>query len=225
MKREFPLRAGDTAALAMLSPCIGGVVRTWTDSGARLWQLPPQSYLHGAQGTGAIARTVLDDHGLREIAWLCEQSGRLIVQSQLPVHTDDGHLRLDGDVLVLRPADEPGGTGYDEFEGLLARAVRHAVANDEMLVVELGGWDAPTEPFCQFALSGGGADRVSVIETSPLPMDSAFWLPHLPESGESAVLTAPATGNSIGVAPFVMMEAILGWGVRPWDLAFTFVRR
>ena len=225
MKWEFPLRAGDTATVAMLSPCIGGLVRTWTDTGTQLWSVPSDSYLHDTQGTGQLTRTVLDDHGFREIGWLCERTGRLIVQAQQPVHTDDGGLRIDGDVLTLRPAPEPVDPGYDEFEVLLAQATRHAVANDEVLVVEMGGWDAPTEPFCQFTVDGAGTGRRSVIETSPFPTESEFWRPHLPSTGESAGLTAPATRTATAVAPFVMLEAIRTWGLRPWDLAFTFVRR
>lgn len=225
MKREFPLHTGPTATVAMLSPCLGGLVRTWTEAGSRLWSLPADSYLDGAQGTGAIARTVLDDHGFREVAWLCEQSRTLIVQSQSPVPTDDGGLLIDGAVLALRPADEPDDPGYDQLESLLARAVRHAVANDELLVVELGGWDAPTEPFCHFMVDDVDGRRVSVIETSPPPTGSGFWRPHLSASGECATLVAPATRNALGLAPAVMVEAIATWGLRPWDLAFTFVRR
>lgn len=33
MSDEFPLQPGDTGTVAMLSPCVGGLVRTWIDSG------------------------------------------------------------------------------------------------------------------------------------------------------------------------------------------------
>lgn len=33
MSDSFPLNPGDSAIVAMLSPCVGGLVRTWTDSG------------------------------------------------------------------------------------------------------------------------------------------------------------------------------------------------
>jgi hypothetical protein len=33
MSDDFPLQPGDTGTVAMLSPCVGGLVGTWTDSG------------------------------------------------------------------------------------------------------------------------------------------------------------------------------------------------
>ncbi len=59
--QEFPLGPGDSAEIAMLSPCVGGQIRTWTNSGtSRLWQVSEPDVLRSLQGTGHIARTLIE---------------------------------------------------------------------------------------------------------------------------------------------------------------------
>lgn len=96
--------------------------------------------------------------------------------------------------MVPRPAAEPQDPGYDDLEVLLSRAVRYAVATDEVLVVKarLGRAHRTVLPV---RANAGLAPTASVRIEPPLPMDSGFWWPHLPELGECAVLSAPATRN------------------------------
>jgi len=53
MTAELNVNAGDTLATAQISPCIGGLVRTWVDGEEpRLWATPDADWLLHTQGTG-----------------------------------------------------------------------------------------------------------------------------------------------------------------------------
>lgn len=143
MPEVFPLTAGDTGTLAMLSLCAGGLLRTWTDSGpARLWSVADADHLHAVLGTGTIARTVREEHRFREVAFLSEETGTLMIQSRFPTQTDDGTLQFEGSVIRLAPAGEATESVFEDVRSLLTQAISHALANNEYLLVEKGGWDA-----------------------------------------------------------------------------------
>jgi hypothetical protein len=42
---------------------------------------------------------------------------------------------------------------------------------------------------------------------------------------ESTTLSAPASADTIEVAPLIMLDAIETWGLAPWDLTLTFGTR
>ena len=92
-------------------------------------------------------------------------------------------------------------------------------------MVEKGGWDAPTEPYCLFVAVEEGGQRVNVIETAPQPVTSAGWAPHNIPGEAGTILRAPTTQEAIDIAPLVMIEAIASWGLAPWDLALVFGTR
>ena len=226
MTDELPLRAGDTAVVVQLSPCVGGLVRTWADgSPPQLWSTPDATWLHQRQATGSIGRTLREEQRYREVALLSEGSGTLLVQGRFPATADDGEVRLEADVVRLEPAGPPTGHIMDDLRALLTRAVLHCVARDEFLVVERGGWDAPPEPFCLFVLMAEPEGPVSVIETAPDPVGSSIWGPHIVEGRPSQHLSAHAKPDTIDVAAIVMLDAIVRWGLAPWDLALTFGTR
>lgn len=224
MDDNFALRAGDTAVTAQLSPCVGGLVRTWADGGEpQLWSTPDAEWLLQAQGTGHIGRARREDRRFREAGMLSERSGTLMIQGRFPVKTDDDNYSIEANMVRLQPADQPNETVFDDFRALLARAIQHCLRSNEYLVIELGGWDAPQEPFCLFAvIADEESGSVSVIETAPDPTGSEIWDPHIVPGRESQSLSAPASPETIDVAPYLMIEAISGWGVEPWDLSLTF---
>jgi hypothetical protein len=115
-------------------------------------------------------------------------------------------------VLTLEPAGEVVGSIYDDVRSLLMQAIRYVIENDEFLVVEKGGWDAPNEPFCLFIVVAEADGLVSVIETAPEPFDSEVWAAHIVPGQESNTLSAPASRQTIEVAPIAMMEAQSGRG-------------
>lgn len=226
MPQDFPLQAGDTGTVAMLSLCAGSLVRTWTDTGpGRLWSVADADYLHAVQGTGTLARTPREERRFREVALLSEDAGTLMLQSRYPLETHDGTVQFEANVISLEPAGEATESVYDDMRSLLTQAIDHALTNNEFLVVEKGGWDAPTEPFCLFAVIPDGEGLVSIIETAPAPHDAEVWSPHIVAGREGATLSAAAGPDTIEVAPIIMLDAIATWGLEPWDLALTFGNR
>lgn len=238
---EPPLQVGDTVVTAQFSPCVGGLVRTWVDGAeSRLWSTPDADWLRGIQATGAVGRTLREERRFREAALLSQSGGSLIVQPRLPAEADSGDdevrrsphssdagstSQFDAKVLRLEPPGQPVGSVADDFRALLAQAVRHCVTSHEFLVVEKGGWDAPTEPFCLFIVVAEQDGHRSVVETSPPPDGSPIWAPHIVAGREIASLSAPAKPETIDVVPVLMIEAISRWGLEPWDLALTFGHR
>lgn len=223
MSDTFPLNEGDTLVVAQLSPCLGGLIRTWTsEDGSQLWSLPDPTWLAEHQGTGTIARTLREDRRYREVAMLSRETGALLVQPRFPDKVESDTLQMQAQVLQLAPPAEPADTAAHDLSALLTRATRHCFSSGEFLVVEHGGWDAPQTPFCLFAVLDDNGSPLITIETSPPPNGSEAWDPHIHPGNETAGLRAPATPETLEVAPFLMIEAIARWGVAPWDLALTF---
>lgn len=226
MSDSFPLNPGDSAIVAMLSPCVGGLVRTWTDSGpGRLWSVTDADYLRAVQGTGTLARTVREEHRFREVALLSEGTGTLMLQPRYPSAAEDDSLQFEGALIRLEPAGNTSDSVDDDMRSLLAEAINHGLANGEFLAVEKGGWEAPSEPFCLFAVIPNDDGFVSIIEAGPAPSDSEIWGPHIVAGQASTALSAHADRDTIDVAPIIMLEAIASWGLEPWDLALTFGRQ
>jgi hypothetical protein len=48
---------------------------------------------------------------------------------------------------------------------------------------------------------------------------------YIVEGRQTQNVSAPASPETIDVAPIMMMDAIATWGLEPWDLALTFGRR
>ncbi|MDH6194433.1 hypothetical protein M2272_001062 [Mycobacterium frederiksbergense] len=226
MSDSFPLKPGETTTVAMLSPCVGGLVRTWTDSGpSRLWSVRDADYLQSMQATGTIARTLREEDRFREVGLLSEDTGTLMLRSRYPLETDDDRIQYEASVIDLQPAREPAEAADDDMLSLLAQAIEYALTNNEFLVVEKGGWDAPTEPFCLFIVIPDGEGFVSIIETAPEPYDSHIWAGHIVAGEPCTTLSAPASTDTIQTAPLIMLDAIATWGLQPWDLALTFGTR
>ncbi|TXI53375.1 hypothetical protein [Mycolicibacterium mageritense] len=224
MSETFPVKPGDTSTVAQLSLCAGGLVRTWGDR-PQLWSVPDDAYLRSMMGTGTLARTVREQNRFREVAMVSEDSSTLWLQGRFPVASGDGVLQVDGSIIELQPAREPSASLYDDVHELLAQAIDHALKNNEYLLVEKGGWDAPNEPFCLFIVIPDGDGYVSIIETAPPPVSSEIWAPHVVAGQDSTTLSAPATRDTVEVAPLIMLDAIGAWGLAPWDLALTFGAR
>lgn len=223
---ELPLAAGDTATTVQFSPCVGGHLRTWSGDGTtQLWSTPDADWLLANQGTGRIARTLRGEYRYREAGMLVEDRSLLFVPAR-PVQ-QAGSETVDLETQLIR-LEAPLGTTdslLDDFIGLLGRSIEHCKASGEFLVVELGGWDAPEEPYCLFITLDEGDGAVNMMETVPLPQDSDFWTPHLHPGSPTANLSAPATPETTDVAPRLMCDAIREWGVHVWDLALTFGTR
>ena len=226
MADEPSVEAGDTASTVMLSPCVGGLLRTWDGSNdAHLWSVPDADFLLSRQGSGLLGRSLREEGRSIESGLLVPNRQTLMLRGRFPTQADDGSMQLDGSMLRLEPAVAPNGSAIDDFRTLLSQAIRHCISSGEFLVVEKGGWDAPTEPYCLFIAVEEGGHQLNVIETAPQPLASEVWAPHSVPGAAGTTLRAPMTQETIDVAPLVMIEAIATWGVEPWDLALVFGAR
>ncbi|ADG80389.1 putative protein OS=Tsukamurella paurometabola (strain ATCC 8368 / DSM / CCUG 35730 /CIP 100753 / JCM 10117 / KCTC 9821 / NBRC 16120 / NCIMB 702349/ NCTC 13040) OX=521096 GN=Tpau_3813 PE=4 SV=1 [Tsukamurella paurometabola] len=206
-----------------LSPCVGGLVRTWaTDGTDRLWSVPDDAWLRETQGSGRLGRIALTENYFRESAEFADAG--LILRPRLPVQVD-GDLTMAAQTVELRgPKRASRGTRQD-FRELLTRAVRHCVDTYEFLVVGPGAQRPGGPPLCLFAVLADGAGHVAVVEAAPPPAESLLWEPFLEPGAPSATVSAPSNPETVALAPTLMIEAIGGWGLDPWDLALTFGRR
>src|SRR3954471_9414788 len=220
---DLPLDAGDTLLPAQLSPCVGGLVRTWTEQGTRLWSLPHDDVLVAAQGTGMLARSVRGEQRFRETALLHEESGTLVLTPRFPDRAAGEELSFQSSALQLEPAEEARPKAREDFARAVNQAVRHVAATFEYLVIEVGGWEAPFEPYAFFALHVDEDGRqLSTVEVAPAPGGSELWQPHLHSGAPGASVSAPVSAESIDGATFYLADAVAGFDLLPWDVAFTF---
>ena len=226
MGNEPPVEIGDIASTVMLSPCVGGLVRTWDESNdATLWSVPDAASLLSGQGSGLLGRSRREEGRFIESGLLVPNRQTLMLQGRFPTQTDDGSMQLDGSMLRLEPAAAAKESAISDFRTLLSQAIRHCISSGEFLVVEKGGWEAPTEPYCFFIVVEEDGQQVNVIETAPQPLASEVWAPHSVPGQAGTTLRASTTPETINIAPLVMIEAIATWGLEPWDLALVFGAR
>lgn len=233
---DIPLQPGNTMNTAMLSMCVGGLLRTWTEDGSsRLWSVQNPEVLHAMQGAGLISRTMRRERRLNESALLLEDSGVACLRARFPlppgqraeggqhgvVLNVDAH-KYQGYLLRLEPSEENGESFVVQVGALLRKAIHHALASGEVLIVEKGGWGAPEEPFCKFMVIAERDGPAVLIGTMPEPGGSPLWAPHIVPGEGLNCLIAPATREAVDHAPLAMLEAIATWGLQPSDLALTF---
>ena len=213
------IEVGDTLDPVMLSPCVGGLVRTWSGNGAsRLWGVTDPSSLVSRMGRGIIARTLREERRYREAALLNERTGTLFLQPRRPTATPDGMVQSTVPSLQLTEPGAATSSPWADLKELLGQAVRYTVETDGLLVVELGGWEAPVEPYCLFLVTHDRGE-VSVVETAPAPNGAKLWQQHIRPGAAGATMTAPASAKTIDVVPVLIIDACATWGVEPWDLA------
>ena len=218
------IKAGDTFEAAMLSPCVGGLVRTWSTAGSRLWSVSEPSTLVSVMGRGMVARTLREERRFREVGLLHEGTGTLLLNPRWPTATADGTLETTVSRVQLTDPGAPISSPWTDLTQWLGQAVRHTVEADGLLVVEQGGWDAPLEPYCIFLLTREPGE-LCVIETAPVPVGAELWKPSLRPGAPGVTISAPATDETLAVAPAIIVDACATWGLEPWDLAITYGSR
>ncbi len=222
---SFGVEPRQTFETAMLSPCVGGLVQTWTETGSRVWEVADPDGLASLMGQGRLARTLREEHRFREVALLHEPSGTLLVQPRTATATADGSLRSEGRAIQLTPWDGSAPGAGPTFLDALALAVRHTVDTNGFLVIERGGWDAPAEPYCLFVVVRDDDGDTSVVEAAPAPVGARLWQRNIAPGAAGATMSAPATEDTLAVVPTLMIDACATWGLEPWDLAFTYGTR
>jgi hypothetical protein len=215
---------GDTLEAATLSPCVGGLVRTWTDAGSRLWGVADPLSLSSVMGQGLIARTLREERRFREVVLLDERTGTLLVQPRKLTTTPDGSLQSEARAVQLTDPARPTDSVWSDLTEQFGQAVRYTVAVDGFLVVERGGWDAPPEPYCLFLVVHDQGER-SVLEVAPAPRGARLWEDAIQPGAAGATISARATDETLAVVPTLILDACATWGVEPWDLALTYGSR
>lgn len=217
------LNAGDSLVPAQLSPCVGGLVRTWTEKGTQLWSVPDEALLVAAQGTGVLARAERGENRFREVALLDEENAMLLLEPRFPDRAAGEEFGFEPQFVRLAPAGEVRNDAPQEFARAINQAVRHVASTFEYLVIEVGGWDAPMEPYAFFALHVDDHGRqLSTIEVSPVPKGSQLWEPHARPGSSGASISAPVSDEAIDMAAYYLAEGVVGQELFPWDVAFTF---
>lgn len=217
---------GDDAAIVQMSPCFGGVVRTWlADGESRLWHVADGEWLLAQQCWGLMQRTQTAPGRFREFGILSASARTLLVEPGPRAPDDDEGVRMEPRALALEPVDAAGDVPAGAFKELLDRVVAHSVTSREIVTVETGGWSAPAEPYCSAGIVIRGADELSVVETAPEPTGSKIWGLHMVPGRPVQSLTAPATYEALSIVPALMLEAIATWDVSPWDLTVTFAKQ
>lgn len=221
-----PVEAGDIASTAMLSPCVGGLMRTWTESGAtQLWSVPNAEFLLANQGTGVLSRTCRTEGTFQEAGMLVEGRHTLMLRQRFPSKQDaDGTMSIPGYMISLEPPREPAESAFDDFIQLLTQAMTHAQAAGEALIVAIGGWEPPPGPYCLFMETEQQGVRMNNFQTAP-PPEGSEWLWSSAGAlveGSRATLRLPAGPQTLEQGPWLMMDAIYRWGLAPWDLTLSF---
>ncbi|WP_245816069.1 hypothetical protein [Rhodococcus maanshanensis] len=113
MTNDVPagLEAGASLVTAMLSPVSGGLVRTWTEDGTRLWSVDDPDGLSELLGRGLIARTSVPDDRFRETVLLDAAAGTMLVLERIPgsAENTEGAGR-SGSATRSAPSATPGPT-------------------------------------------------------------------------------------------------------------------
>lgn len=129
--KEVPrgVEPGATMTTAMLSPVLGGLIRTWTHDGPALWSVDDPDRLSEIIGRGLIARTPVPDDRFREAAYLNADAGTLIVQSRYAAGGEQS-AQTEATIFQLGQADRPeegsvdGANGLPQFGGAVGGGSR-----------------------------------------------------------------------------------------------------
>lgn len=218
------VEVGDVASTVILSPCVGGLMRTWTESGStHLWSVPSAEFFLANQGVGVLGRTSRKEGSFQESGMLVEDRQALMLRQRFPTEQDaDGNMRIPGYMVNLELAREPSESVADDFVQLLTQAMGHVQTAEEALVVELGGWGTQPGPYCLFVETEQRGVRINSFQTAPQPIDSPRWSPHNVPGESRTTLTLPAGNETLEQGPWLMLDAIHRWGLTPWDLTLTF---
>lgn len=208
---------GQQLEIAVLSPPIGGLLRTWTSGGSRLWRVERSDELRQLLGQGVVARTGMEKDRFREVGFV-GPTGALLVHARMKHGQEQGPAQ----VFQLEPAAPP--EVNDECWSQLAQwfrgAVLAAAARGEFLVLERGGWDLAPTPFGFWGCFRQAGVWTSVVEAEPWPGKIGPWA-GATRADRSATLAAPASPQTLPAAAVLTVMSVSGWADSPWDLALT----
>jgi hypothetical protein len=201
----------------LISPVVGGMIRTWSEDETRLWSVDDPAALGALLGQGLVARTALPDNKFREVAFLNPQTQALTVQPRF-ASQDSTALAAP---FELTAATAPTGGAWEDLEAVLASIAISAAGRGEFWLAELGGWESPHEPNCLFTTVDESGLANAVMEATPAPVGTGVW-PEVSHGQAGVSVSAPASQDTIEAAGIFAVSAIETWGVTPWDINLTF---
>lgn len=172
-----PLKPNTMLTIAQLSPVIGGCVRTWVEDQPLTWRVDQPDVLGNLLGRGQVARTQVEERRFREVGFLSEDSGSLLVPGRM---WNGGEV--SGATFQLERA-APGQSvpeQWAEFSLWLREAVLSAAARGDFLVVERGGWEHQPHPFALFICRPEDGEWASCLEAGPAPTNGSRPWPSPP---------------------------------------------
>ncbi len=178
MTEGIPLEPGAVLTTAELGPCVGGVIRIWTEAGSTLWTPEDPAALRDLLGRGLLARTRVGPDRYREVGLLDAASGALALVPRFPSSTDADGVTLEGQVVSLHEAASATDSATEDFLALLTGAIVHAGESGEHVLVEKGGATSPSEPSHDLAGdASAAADDVATWGVEPWDVVLTFWRP------------------------------------------------
>ncbi len=217
MSQPAPVEPGSTVEVVMLSPAVGGYLRTWRDAGTQLWAVEDPQLLTERQFRAQLARTVTSRGRYAEVGMLARAEGVLFLPDRVPTSGE-----TSGVFTHLTPAD-PADVEVGEVRGELARSVVTALVvalqQGTDLVLAPGGWETPETPYVAFHSDDDGASLV--VETAPQPEGIQAWENYLQPGQPGCGVRLEVGDNTLVWAAIMATEAFLSWGLAPWDVTMT----
>lgn len=226
-----------------LSPVTGGLLRTWTDTGSRLWQVWGGDVLEESMGRGRLARTEVEPQRYREVGLLEDPSAstppgiaRLFLPARWQASSTEASspdLEMACEPRLLSPvaaADLSGHVNrlWPGFVEDLSKVCVEAAERGEVLLLERGAVAHASWPYVLFPVTPGidGA-WISQLEVSPAPgPETRGWdqaaRGRNEDGTDGASVSAPATFETVRGAGFLLAVAAAQWAATPQDLVITY---
>lgn len=217
---------GSTMVTVDVGIPLAGVIATFTEGAATCWSGSGANRLGETVGTGLIARAMAPSGRVREVLFVDEdEAGSVLLPHRVFADEPSDEVSMGAEPLTLERASalDWDVTLLDELAAFLKQACLGAAARGETLSVQLGSATDVPELQAAFCAFRDGNEWRAHVMTAPIPGHSELWEGAFvdPEEG-LASLNAPATPETLAVAGLLMVSAIAGWGVSPYDLVMEY---
>ncbi len=205
---------------------IGGYLPLWLDDDdVSYWRMSDPEIVLGMLGKGALARTAVLENRFRDLVELDPNRSTIMLADRY--RDENGDLSGPSTPLVRVSEVEARGavtaeTVLEAFRwvGLASEA---AADRGEYVAVEAGGITHREKPYVLMIVRQHNGQRISVVETSPVPDDAPIWHDQMVhESATGQTMSGPATPETIRGGGLLAMYATTTWDLHPSRLALSF---
>jgi len=216
------------AALTTVVPGlpIGGYLPLWMDDDdVSYWRMGDPDTVLSTLGKGALARTPVLENRFRDLVALDPASSTIMLTNRYR----DEHGGVSGPATPLVRVAEVEARAAVTAETVLEAfrwvglASEAAADRGEYVAVEAGGITHREKPYVLMIVKQHNGQRISVVETSPVPDDAPIWHDQLVhEAATGQTMSGPATPEAIRGGGLLAMYATTTWDVHPSRLALSF---